>query len=127
MTQTELSGFRAILEGHFVRLTGMLRQRDAIVGIDTADHLDQIQCATERDMAIGTLERDSSRLRAVRGAMDRIHQQTFGICTECHQEISMRRLVAVPWTATCLGCRMTAEGMPGSPADNSAILFVNAA
>jgi DnaK suppressor protein len=68
----------------------------------SADMLDQIQHATERDMAIGNLERESDRLLEVRGALRRIHLGTYGICLDCEEEISPKRLVALPWTSLCL-------------------------
>jgi DnaK suppressor protein len=71
--------------------------------------LDQIQNAQERDMAMGNLERGSARLSEVRAALQRIQLGTFGICADCEEEISMKRLVAVPWTTSCLACREASE------------------
>ena len=128
MTQTERTGFQSLLEGHYVRLAGMLRHRDGIGAIDTADHLDHSQHASERDLAMGALARDSSRMREVRAALHRVQSETFGRCAECGDEISTRRLVAVPWTTTCIGCRKAAEAaLAGSREDFGALPLLHAA
>ena len=106
----------------------MLRHRDGIAAIDAADHLDHIQHASERDMAMGALDRDSSRLREVRAALDRVQGEAFGLCAECGDEISTRRLVAVPWATTCIGCRKAAEAaLAGSREDFGALPLLHAA
>ena len=111
MTQMELSNLRNILEGQRAVLAGSLHHREDITGARSADQLDQIQNALERDMAIGNLERDSSRLREVCEALDRLQTGTFGFCSECDEAISARRLAAVPWTTHCLSCMEAADGL----------------
>ena len=111
MTKTELSKIRVILESRYADLVGFLLHREDITGVACADQIDQIQSATEREMAIGNLERDSSRLAEVREALRRIQQGTFCICSECDEEISARRLAAIPWTSSCLACTEAADAM----------------
>ena len=54
------------------------------------------QYASQRDMAAADLERESASLREVRAALRRIQWGTFGICVDCEEEISRKRLAAVP-------------------------------
>jgi RNA polymerase-binding transcription factor DksA len=58
--------------------------------------------ATERDMAIGSLVRDSIFFRNVRRALRDIEESNFGMCLHCEEEISPKRLAAVPWTPFCI-------------------------
>lgn len=109
MTSTELSHFRTALEAHEAELVALLRDREVIAVNVSADMLDQIQNAQEREMAIGNLERATSRLAEIRSALDRIRLNTFGICVDCEEEIGMKRLAAVPWTTSCIACREAAE------------------
>ena len=44
-------------------------------------------------------------LREVQDALDRLRQGTFGICLECEDAISQKRLLAVPWARYCLNCQ----------------------
>jgi DnaK suppressor protein len=95
----EREGVRSTLDAD---LQHLLRSREVIAVDSSADVLDQIQRTSERDMAIGNLEGESERLPEVRAAIRRIHLGTFGICIYCNEEISIKRLAALPWTASCL-------------------------
>jgi DnaK suppressor protein len=105
MTTKELDHFRTTLEAREAELETLLRDREVIAVNLSSDMLDQIQHAQEREMAIGNLERASARLSEVRIALQAIKRGTFGICHDCEEEISMRRLAALPWTTSCLACR----------------------
>jgi DnaK suppressor protein len=44
-------------------------------------------------------------LRMVEGALRRIADGSFGVCSSCGDDISARRLEALPWTQYCLRCQ----------------------
>jgi DnaK suppressor protein len=115
MTKIERNGFRNALKKKQAELENGSRSRGALAIETSADELDRIQYGQERDLAIGTLDRDSKLLREVRAALRRIEAGTFGICLDCEKDISMKRLAAVPWTASCIGCQETADGTAGQP------------
>lgn len=48
-------------------------------------------------------------LRLVEGAFGRIANRSFGVCADCGDEISARRLKALPWTQCCLRCQEARE------------------
>ena len=48
-------------------------------------------------------------LRLVEGAFGRIAGGSFGVCANCEDEISARRLEALPWTQYCLRCQENRE------------------
>jgi DnaK suppressor protein len=54
-------------------------------------------------------------LSEVRAALNRVHLGTFGICLDCEEEISPKRLAAVPWASLCIVCRTAAEDRPAAP------------
>lgn len=62
MTKTELKKFRKILEARQVELIKVLRNRDAIAIEKSADALDEVQHAAERELAIRNLDRESNLL-----------------------------------------------------------------
>lgn len=109
MTKTELNKYRAMLEAKRAELAGGLRNREGIAIEKTADALDEVQLAGERELAIRNLDRGASLLRSVRLALARIHDGSYGICLHCEEEISPKRLAAVPWTAYCLKCQEAAD------------------
>jgi len=127
MTTTDLGHFQTILEARETELKELLRDREVIAVNVSADMLDQIQNAQDRDMAIGNLERGSARLLEVRSALRRIQLDTFGICADCEEGISMKRLAALPWTTSCLSCRETADRSQSLTPDAIAEPFANAA
>jgi DnaK suppressor protein len=48
-------------------------------------------------------------LRMVDGALGRISDGSFGVCVSCGDDISARRLEALPWTQFCLRCQEVQE------------------
>src|SRR5262249_8115172 len=48
---------------------------------------------------------DMKLLREISGALHRIEQETYGICAECEEPISAKRLDAVPWARYCITCQ----------------------
>ena len=109
MNKTELSKFKKILETKQAELEQIVRKRDAITIEKSADALDEVQHASERELAIRNLDRESNLLRNVRGALRRINDGSFGVCLHCEEEISPKRLAAVPWTALCIQCQEQAD------------------
>jgi DnaK suppressor protein len=102
---TEISVFQGMLERKQAELTRALRKRDDIVIDKSADQMDEIQYASERDLAIRNVDRHSTLLRQVKAALERISQGSFGTCIECESEISPKRLIAVPWASRCIQCQ----------------------
>ena len=109
MNSKEEARFRKVLEDRRAELQASLTGRDNSAVDSPSDMFDQIQAASERDLAISQLERESSRLREVRGALGRLDAGKYGICVECDEEISPKRLAAVPWTTSCITCLEAAE------------------
>jgi len=108
-TKTTDAGFQALLEGKAADLIRVLRTRDGIAIEKSADEMDEIQYASERDLAIRNVDRESSLLREVKAALRRIHEGGFGICIDCDSAISPKRLAAVPWAARCIQCQGAAD------------------
>ena len=109
MTKIELKKFKTTLDARESELEGLIRNREAAAIETSADALDQIQHAVERELALGTLARESSGLRETRAALRRIDDGSFGICMDCEEEINLKRLAAVPWAARCISCQERAD------------------
>ncbi len=109
MTPIELNRFRTLLETRRSELESGSANREALA-IDTSpEDLDRIQQASERDLAMRMLEGNSSRLREVQAALRRMDANAYGICIECEESISPKRLAAVPWTSYCIVCQEAAD------------------
>ncbi len=109
MTKTELNRFKEVLETRLAELAKGVRNRDGITIEKSPDALDEVQNAAERELAIRNLDRESNLLRNVRSALRRIQDGTYGICLHCEEEVSPKRLNAVPWTPYCIQCQEMAD------------------
>jgi len=109
MTKSDLNRYKRVLEAKQAELTQLIRNRDGIAIQKCSDALDEVQYATERELAIRSLDRDSNLLRNVRAALDRIEEGSFGVCLHCEEDISPKRLAAVPSTAFCIVCQEIAD------------------
>ena len=106
---TEMSGIQEILERKQAELAQVLRRRDGLAIEKSPEQMDEIQYASERDLAIRNVDRESNLLRQVRTALRRFKDGSFGTCTECEREISPKRVAALPWAARCIQCQDAAD------------------
>lgn len=109
MTKNEIKKFKDILEKRLAELAEVLRNREGIAIEKSPDALDEVQRAAERELAIRTLDRETNLLKNVRAALRRIQEGNFGTCLHCEEEISPKRLNAVPWTPYCISCQEMAD------------------
>ena len=126
MTRTDLEKFRNTLETKRAELSGSLRNRDEIVIEKAPDALDEVQLAGERELAIRNLDRDSNMLRQIRRALARIADGSYGVCLHCDEDISPKRIAAVPWAAYCIKCQEQVDRHE-IEVEDSADLFASAA
>ena len=127
MTKSDLNKYRNVLEAKQTELVHMLRNRDGIAIEKCPDSLDEVQYATERELAIRSLDRDSNLLRNVRAALDRIAEGSYGVCLHCDEDISPKRLAAVPFTAFCIVCQEIADRSQYEGAETLDELLITAA
>ncbi|MBV8827909.1 MAG: TraR/DksA family transcriptional regulator [Acidobacteriaceae bacterium] len=96
-----------------------MRQRDGIAIEQSPDQLEEIQRASERDLAISNIDRGSRQLRDARAALERIRDGSFGVCQECEEEIHPKRLVAIPWASLCIHCQESLDLREAMPTDST--------
>lgn len=127
ITSVQAPDFQEMLERKQAELVRILRKRDDIAIEKSADQMDEIQYASERDLAIRNVDRESRLLRQVKASLRRVHDGSFGTCTDCDGAIAPKRLAAVPWASRCIQCEAAAE--PGRPemTDSATATLVNAA
>ena len=109
MTKTDLTKYRNMLEAKQAELEQFMRNREGITIEKSPDALDEVQHAAERELAIRNLDRESNLLRNVRAALRRIDDGSYGICLHCEEDISPKRLNAVPWAPYCISCQEQAD------------------
>jgi DnaK suppressor protein len=127
MTKQELNKYRQTLETRQTELSAFVRNREGIAIEKSPDALDEVQHAAERELAIRNLDRESQLLRQVRGALRRMNEGTYGVCLHCDEDISAKRLTAVPWAAYCINCQELVDSHQVTESEDLEDVLVNAA
>ena len=109
MTRADLATFREVLRAKEAELLHGSRAWEGIAIERSADVLEEAQYKSARELAIAGLNRVASVRRGVALALARIGDGSFGTCVHCGNDISRRRLDAVPWTPFCIRCREAAD------------------
>jgi DnaK suppressor protein len=122
MTNAELNTFRRALKNREAELGSRSRQREALTIETSPDELDRIQHASDHEQAMNNLEREYNRMLEVRMALRRIGDGTFGICVGCEEDISPKRLAAIPWASSCIVCQEAPEKTPWSEIRTAVVL-----
>jgi DnaK suppressor protein len=81
-----------------------------------ADLVDQAAAEQEQDFSVIVRERLRDKLRRVEQALERMEQQTYGLCTRCGEEIPFARLQVQPAAFCCVPCqsRLEAQSHPST-------------
>ena len=77
----------------------------------SADPVDQSTIDTERNFAIRIRDREKQLIRKIDQALENIENGTFGICDECGEKISIKRLKVRPVTTYCIECKKEKEAL----------------
>ena len=108
MTRTDLERFRTALRTKQSELSGKSHM-ESIAIERSPDLIEEVQYKSDRELAIIGLNREAAIRRNIALALIRINNENFGTCVHCEQEISKRRLEAVPWTPFCIRCQEAAD------------------
>jgi len=76
---------------------------------DPLDFTDQASVESELDLNIHIKEREGRLIAKIKEALERIEDGSFGICEECGENISEKRLKARPVTTLCIDCKRRQE------------------
>lgn len=105
--------FRRQLSTEQEKLTkSMSRSRIAEdeIGVEkTEDEGDLATISQEKDILYSLHESDFTRLRFIQEALNALDRGEYGECGRCGEAIGEKRLIAVPWAMTCIGCQEATE------------------
>lgn len=73
------------------------------------DPTDRASLEADRNFMLRIRDRERKLINKIRKALARIENGTFGICEECGEEISLKRIKARPVTTQCIGCKTKEE------------------
>jgi RNA polymerase-binding transcription factor len=132
MTTARSVRLRAMLEAHQTRLRAELvdhmrnarRHSPDVQSSDVFDRIEQFEFEA-LGYALAGLKTDT--LHRVESALARLDEGEYGWCAECGEEISDRRLAALPFATRCRACESRTEAGPAWACEPVHSLFANEA
>jgi DnaK suppressor protein len=113
MDDAQLQKFKEALEAkrsEIIRRAEQTLQQD--MTLDSDDFPDEMDLASSEYLQAFTFRlrgREKVFLTKIQKALERIASKTFGICEECDEPISEKRLEARPETTLCIRCKEDQE------------------
>lgn len=121
MNKKEIVHFKKLLEERKAALVNTINNtKEQGLGFDAADLPDEIDLAsTEADQSMNLRLRDRERvlLKKIERTLEKIEEGNFGVCEQCGEEISAKRLEARPVTDLCIRCKEEQERVEKGFAD----------
>jgi DnaK suppressor protein len=114
MKKKDIKYFKELLTN---RMEDLLNQADDTVSGMTApkenfpDPTDRASLETDRNFMLRIRDRESKLIKKIKLALDRIENETFGICEKCGENISLKRLKVRPVTTQCIDCKTKGEAL----------------
>jgi DnaK suppressor protein len=75
------------------------------------DPMDQASNQLDTDFLLRLKDRERKLIIKIKEALERVEDGTFGICEECGERISKKRLRARPMTTLCIDCKNEQEAL----------------
>lgn len=112
MEANRLMFFREILQQKIAELLGdqmktisvMTNENDRVVDLN-----DQASMEVEKNYELRIRDRERRLILKMKEAIQRIDNGTYGICEDCGEEISEKRLIARPVAIQCIACKTKQE------------------
>jgi DnaK suppressor protein len=75
------------------------------------DSVESSEMDIQDDIEFALIQMKSETLNKIEEALHRLEESTFGYCFECGEEISERRLRALPFAVRCKDCEEARENL----------------
>lgn len=93
-----------LLEDANKTLSGMSDQTE-----NFPDPTDRASMESDRNFELRIRDRERKLIAKIKDALERLEVGTYGICEECGEDISEKRLRARPVTTLCIDCKKKQE------------------
>ena len=114
MRRRDLNFFRKLLNSRLQELLMEAEKtKNTVKGTEesSSDPMDQASDQLERDFLLRLRDRESKLMVKIKEALEKIESGTFGVCEECGQQISLKRLRARPMATLCIDCKHEQEAL----------------
>jgi DnaK suppressor protein len=113
LNKKDLKRFKTMLEESKRQLLASakktLSEESSFDTNELPDEIDQASSEYQQSMIFRLRDREKFLLAKIDKALQRIENDTFGICEKCEEEISIKRLEARPVTTLCIRCKEEQE------------------
>jgi DnaK suppressor protein len=99
------------------RLEDLLNQAgDTVSGMTETkenfpDPADRAALEADRNFMLRIRDREAKLIKKIKAALERIENDTYGICESCGEDITLKRLKARPVTTQCIDCKSKEEAL----------------
>jgi DnaK suppressor protein len=118
MERMDIEQLRRTLESQRQEILSFLnwlqQERRQLEADSTPEPTDHCVSSSSKESLFEQSNQRRTLLRLLTSALQRIAEESFGVCVGCGKEIQIRRLEAVPWTQFCLGCQQAIEEEVGA-------------
>ncbi len=113
MNKAQLKKFKTLLTEKRDEIIKKARHTlEEDMSLDSNDLPDEMDLASSEYLQSFTFRlrgREKAFLEKIQKALNKIDEGTFGVCEECSEEISAKRLEARPETTLCIRCKEDQE------------------
>ena len=112
MNEKQINEFRTLLQA---QMDELLVDADKTVSdmteenINFPDPTDRASLESDRNFELRIRDRERKLINKIREALERIEDESFGLCESCEEEIGAERLRARPVTTLCIDCKTEQE------------------
>ena len=75
------------------------------------DPTDRAALEADRNFMLRIRDREAKLIKKIKSALERIENDTYGICDSCGEDITLKRLKARPVTTQCIDCKSKEEAL----------------
>jgi len=111
MLKTDLAKIRKLLEKTELELKESIASDDFSDDHRSADDIDRAMEINDRQFRERLRARDILYLKKVKAALGKLEKGFFGICEDCEEKISVKRLLTRPTASLCINCKEEQESL----------------
>ena len=113
LNKKERDEFRKLLadkkESIIRKLTDTITESKEMESNVAQDLVDKAETSYTKEFLLSLTDGERTTLLLIDEAIRRLEHGEFGVCQTCGKEIGAKRIVAIPWTPTCIDCQEKAE------------------
>lgn len=111
-TKRDLKEIKMQLEEQLNELLDLAELKEEAIGRGSGSNPDRSslsQSYSSRQIALAIQDKNTNMIKKIQRALERIETGDYGVCQSCGGSISLERLAALPYAASCIKCKTRLE------------------